>query len=130
MLQFQMYEIYVICLGLQLKLKIKCLHINQILTVMMLWVFSLAITPWSALHHHAIVNEGPVEKHCTHKFHVKASQESCLICKAHFEKNYTISDQLIVTYLESYLLKREVLAPSSAYSALISTSLRGPPHTS
>lgn len=130
MLQFQMYEIYVICLGLHLKLKIKRLHINQILTVMMLWVFSLAITPWSALHHHTTVQEGPIERHCTHKFHLKSSQENCLICKAHFEKNYTVSDQLSVTYLERTLIKRVVIAPSSAYTALISTSLRGPPFSS
>ncbi len=125
-----MYEIYVICLGLLLKLKIKRSHINQILTVMMLWVFSLAITPWSALHHHADSHEGPAEKHCTHKLHLKTSQENCLICKAHFEKNYTLSEQLTVTYLESTLLKRIALAPSSAYTALISTSLRGPPLSS
>ena len=112
------------------ELKIKRLHINQVLTVIMLWVFSLAITPWSALHHHDNSHEGPVEKHCTHKLHLKTSQENCLICKAHFEKNYTLSDQLTVTYLESSLLTRAILAPSSAYTALISTSLRGPPATS
>jgi len=93
----------------------------------MLWVFSLAITPWSALHHHAESNEGAVEKHCTHKLHLKTSQENCLICKAHFEKNYTISDQLTVTHLQISLIQRLVLNPSSAYTELISTSLRGPP---
>jgi len=127
MLQFQMYEIYVICLGLLPKLKIKRLHINQFLTVMMLWVFSLAIIPWNALHHHAESHEGVAEKHCTHKLHLKTSQENCLVCKAHFEKNYTVSDQLSITYLSSTLVKRVVVAPSSAYTALISTSLRGPP---
>lgn len=94
---------------------------------MMLWVFSLAITPWSALHHHAESHESVVEKHCTHKLHLKTSQENCLICKAHFEKNYTLSEQLSVTYLERSLVTRVVLAPSTAYTALISTSLRGPP---
>ncbi|MBC7617204.1 MAG: hypothetical protein H7202_14160 [Pedobacter sp.] len=97
---------------------------------MMLWVFSLAITPWSALHHHAGSHEGPLEKHCTHKLHLKTSQENCLICKAHFEKNYTLSEQLVVTFLDQALIKRTVLIPTSAYTALISTSLRGPPHTS
>ena len=125
-----MYEIYVICLGLLSKLKIKRSHINQILTVMMLWVFSLAITPWNALHHHAHSHEGSVEKHCTHKLHLKTSQENCLICKAHFEKNYTLSEQLAVMHLEVALIKRVTLSPCSAYIALISTSLRGPPRTS
>lgn len=93
----------------------------------MLWVFTIAITPWGAFHHHAISHEGTVEKNCTHKLHLKTAQENCLICKAHFEKNYTFSEQLTITYLLSTLIERTVLAPSSAYTALISTSLRGPP---
>jgi len=93
----------------------------------MLWVFSLAIIPWGALHHHEEVANSVVEKNCTHKLHLKTEKETCLICKAHFEKNYTVSEQLTTTYLTSSLVKRVVLAPSSAYTALISTSLRGPP---
>ncbi|RZK97951.1 MAG: hypothetical protein EOO89_32680, partial [Pedobacter sp.] len=89
-------------------MKIKRLHINQLLTVMMLWVFSLAITPWSALHHHAESHVDVVEKHCTHKFHLKTSQENCLICKAHFEKNYTLSEQLEITYLDSSVVKLDL----------------------
>lgn len=130
MLQFQMYEIYVICVGLLLKLKIKRLHINQVLTVMMLWVFSLAITPWSALHRHAESHDIALEKHCTHKLHLKTSDDHCLVCKAHFEKNYVLSEQLGITYLESILIRRTVLSPSSAFTALIFTSLRGPPLSS
>lgn len=93
----------------------------------MLWVFSIAITPWAAFHHHKEIDEGPVEINCTHKFHIKAQQENCLICKVHFEKNYTVSKLVSITYLESILVKRIVLTPSSAYTASISTLLRGPP---
>ncbi|HTN00174.1 MAG TPA: hypothetical protein VL088_15565 [Pedobacter sp.] len=93
----------------------------------MLWVFSLAITPWSAMHHHEEVNIEPVEKHCTHKVHFKTQQENCLICKAHFEKNYTVSSQLNTIHLQSENVIRGIVIYTNAYPALISTSLRGPP---
>ena len=70
----------------------------------MLWVFSLAITPWSSLHHHKELAT-TVEKNCTHKLHVKSDQDHCLICKAHFEKNYTVSVSSHATYLNSKLLE-------------------------
>lgn len=93
----------------------------------MLWVFSLAITPWSSLHHHEKVAT-VVEKDCTHKLHVKAQQDHCLICKAHFEKNYTVSVASHVTYLTSQLLERNSPILTSSYAELISSSLRGPPN--
>ena len=104
-------------------------HIQRILTLAMLWVFSLAITPWSSFHnHHEVATT--VEKNCTHKLHVKAEQDHCLICKAHFEKNYTISVSTHVTYLTSKLLERSCANVTSSYSELISTTLRGPPLSS
>ncbi|WP_131551340.1 hypothetical protein [Pedobacter frigiditerrae] len=93
----------------------------------MLWVFSLAITPWSALHHHAEVATSSVEKNCTHKVHVKTNADTCLICKAHFEKNYTISSATFITYLNSKLMSKNIPIVTSSYTELISTSLRGPP---
>ena len=95
----------------------------------MLWVFTLAITPWSSLHQHQEVAT-TIEKNCTHKFHVKAEQDHCLICKAHFEKNYTISVYSHVTYLTSKLLEKNIPIVTSSYLELISTSLRGPPSLS
>lgn len=92
----------------------------------MLWVFSLASTPWNSLHHHK-EEATTVEKHCTHKLHLKAEQDHCLICKAHFEKNYTVSVSSYVTYLTSQLLEKNSPIVTSSYSELISTSLRGPP---
>ena len=96
----------------------------------MLWVFSLAITPWSALHHHAEVADNSIEKNCTHKVHIKTNQENCLICKAHFEKNYTVSKATFITYLNSKLMSKHISVVTSSYAELISTSLRGPPLTS
>ncbi|MCY1535571.1 hypothetical protein D9M68_709830 [compost metagenome] len=105
-------------------------HIHQILTLVMLWAFSLAIVPWGALHHHEEVPVVAAEKHCTHKLHLKAQKDTCLICKAHFEKNYTLTAHTFHSYLESKLVQRTVEVPASAYTALISTSLRGPPSIS
>lgn len=93
----------------------------------MLWVFSLAITPWGALHHHEEVTTSVVEKNCTHKLHLKTEKDTCLICKAHFEKNYTFSTISFVTYLTSIALINDVPVVASSYTELISTSLRGPP---
>ncbi|MBY0542049.1 MAG: hypothetical protein K2P75_01495 [Sphingobacteriaceae bacterium] len=107
-------------------MKKKASYIKRILTLVMLWVFSLAITPWSSFHHHQNVVT-TVEKNCTHKLHVKAEQDHCLICKAHFEKNYTVSVSSHTTYLTSQLLEKNSPIVTSYYSELISTSLRGPP---
>ena len=92
----------------------------------MLWVFALALTPWSAFHHHNQVNES-IEKHCTHNFHVKTSQENCLICSAHFEKHYVISGTIFTTCLHSKLVFKNRSVVSGTYAQLISTALRGPP---
>lgn len=108
------------------ELKKRRLHIQQILTLALLWVFALAITPWSSLHHHEeqIV---VVEKHCTHHLHLKTTQETCLICKAHFEKKFIGTEVFTVTYLESKVFRSTTLNITSSYAELISTSLRGPP---
>jgi hypothetical protein len=108
-------------------LKKKRLHIQRILTLVMLWVFSLAITPWSALHHHEDVTVSVVEKNCTHKLHLKTEKNNCLICKAHFEKNYTVFVSSHITYLTSKLLAKNNPITTGSYSELIFTALRGPP---
>ncbi len=79
------------------------------------------------MHHHAEVQVDPIEKHCTHKLHFKTQQETCLICKAHFEKNYTVSADLNIVHLQSENVIRGAVVYTNAYVALIATSLRGPP---
>lgn len=93
----------------------------------MLWVFSIAITPWGALHHHEEVVPVAAEKHCTHKMHIKTQQENCLICAAHFEKNYTASTHSYMTYLYGKPMVKNNLLVIGSYTELIATSLRGPP---
>ena len=110
-----------------MELKKRSLHIQRVLTIVLLWVFSLAITPWSSLHQHEELKASVVEKHCTHKLHLKTEQDTCLICKAHFEKNYTVTKANFITYLESRLMSTPITIVSSSYAELISTSLRGPP---
>jgi hypothetical protein len=93
----------------------------------MLGVFSIAITPWAAFHNHEALVNVPKEKHCTHQFHVKQQENTCLICAAHFEKSYTTSSHSYVIFLYSKLITIETPSASSSFAALISTSLRGPP---
>jgi len=103
-------------------------HINKILSALMLLVFSIALTPWAALHHHPEAVHHPVkEKVCMHKQHISNHTDTCLVCKAHFEKTY---DHVMVTF-QVFLTVKSFIKPSpvvsSSYVALISTSLRGPP---
>lgn len=113
-------------LNFVLKVKKRNANIKRFLTIIILWVFGIAITPWGALHHHQ-VNDVPVEKTCTHSVHVKSNQDHCLICKAHFEKNYTIASLSYYTYLNSELMQRTAPVVSGSFVQFISTSLRGPP---
>ncbi|MDQ7949864.1 MAG: hypothetical protein REI78_07085 [Pedobacter sp.] len=92
----------------------------------MLGVFTMAITPWSALHHHEneISSQDP---NCSHKYHLKSQQETCLVCAAHFEKHYTLSRTHFYVFLKSSPVQHFHPSLSDAFTALIATSLRGPP---
>ena len=111
-----------------LKLKKKNLHINKFLSFLLLGVFFIALTPWSSLHHHEEVeytckNE-PV---CGHKLHISTHAEQCLVCAAHFEKNFTYAEQATYFCLTNVVFLKDYPVTVNAYTALISTSLRGPP---
>ena len=96
----------------------------------MLLVFSIALTPWSAIHHHQEVETHTVkEDHCTHKLHLSKHVETCLVCEAHFIKDFittTTAIQLFSTV--AYYIKTPVQL-SSSYAMLLKTALRGPPAT-
>lgn len=111
------------------QLKNRRLHINQILGFFLLWVFAIALTPWSSLHHHEEEQEYCVKdgKNCMHKVHIGNETHNCLICSAHFEKDYHNSTVSYNITLESKIVLESTLSVSAAYTALISTSLRGPP---
>ncbi|MES2417871.1 MAG: hypothetical protein V4541_06760 [Bacteroidota bacterium] len=108
-------------------MKRKRQYIQRVLTIAMLGVFSLAIIPWSILHHHEQVANTAPEQHCTHKLHLKTQRDTCLICAVHFEKNYTITDSSFVVYLTSKLMAKNNPIVTSSYTRLITASLRGPP---
>ncbi|WAC41989.1 hypothetical protein [Pedobacter sp. SL55] len=100
--------------------------LKQFSAVVILAIFSLAITPWGALHHHeseTIVHE----KNCTHTVHVKTSAETCLICKAHFEKNFTADFQNYLIYLKSNPVKPVYPLVGNSFTEVIASCLRGPP---
>lgn len=100
--------------------------LKQFFAALMLGVFALAVTPWGALHHH---EESTVvkEKHCTHTVHVKTSTETCLICKAHFEKNFTTAFHRYIVYLKSNFLEIPIPSVAGAFTEIIASCLRGPP---
>lgn len=92
-------------------------------------VFAIALTPWSSLHHHEEVPDYCAKdgKECLHKFHVGSESHNCLICSAHFEKDYYTTAVAYRATLESKSVIKNYALISASYTALISTSLRGPP---
>lgn len=109
------------------KLKRKRLHIQRFLTLLLLGVFTMAITPWGALHHHENQAVSKADENCTHKFHIKTQQENCLICAAHFEKNYISPAIAYTIFLQSEAIVKLIPQIGNSFTELISTSLRGPP---
>ncbi len=100
--------------------------LKQISAIVILAIFSLAITPWSALHHHE--DSVPIhEKNCTHTVHVKTSTENCLICKAHFEKNFVSDFQNYLVYLKANLVENVFPLVGNSFTDIIASCLRGPP---
>ncbi|WP_316837496.1 hypothetical protein [Pedobacter nutrimenti] len=102
-------------------------HINRILSVLMLMVFSIALTPWSALHDHEDEVHLTQEKNCTHKLHISSHSETCLICAAHFEKDFVATTSHFQVFLTLKSLSKTDPLISSSYTELIDSSLRGPP---
>ena len=97
----------------------------KIIAALTLAVFSLAITPWSLFHHHE--TPIPTEKNCNHTIHVKSSVPDCLVCNAHFEKNYLDNLYNYIVHLKIELLKRIFPVFDSLFVQAVSTALRGPP---
>lgn len=108
-------------------MKKRQLHIKRILTVLMLGVFAIALTPWGLFHHHEGMVTITAEENCSHKLHVKTQQDTCVICAVHFEKNYTAYVASYLICLSSKPIAKINPSVGSSFTALISTSLRGPP---
>ena len=103
-------------------------HIDRMLATAMLWVFFLALTPWASFHHHQQINyQCNGETVCSHKQHISSHAEQCLVCAAHFEKTYTISQTFLSFYESPGIYIKNQPVEAGLYSELISTSLRGPP---
>lgn len=103
--------------------------LKKISAAVILAIFSLAITPWSALHQHED-STTIHEKNCTHSVHVKNSSENCLVCKAHFEKNYTTDFYNYLVHLKIEFIKRIFPSISGSFTQIIASCLRGPPISS
>jgi len=106
----------------------KGVHIERMLATAMLWVFFLALTPWSSFHHHQqITYTCDNEAVDNHKVHISSHAEQCLVCSAHFEKTYTLSHQFYGFYESPVLYLKNQPVETTLYAELIRTSLRGPP---
>lgn len=66
----------------------------KLFTRLLLGVFLFAITPFSIFHQHENQLVQVKEDHCTHKIHVTTQKDNCLVCKAHFEKNYLLNAEV------------------------------------
>ncbi len=110
-------------------MKDKVLHINRAISIVLLMVFSIALTPFSILHNH---HEEELQcakngETCKHEFHVGKHTDTCLVCAAHFEKDYTTTHSHYALYQVSKPVLKSLEAISSSYADLISLGLRGPP---
>lgn len=103
--------------------------LRQLFATLILGIFCLAITPWSALHHHERHTDAH-EKNCTHTVHVKVADDHCLICEAHFEKNYTTDFYNYIIHFKTELIKRVFPIIGSSFTEVITACLRGPPSLS
>ncbi|WP_131538421.1 hypothetical protein [Pedobacter nototheniae] len=102
-------------------------NIKNYLSAIMLFVFAIALTPWSLIHHHDTVPVAPKEINCKHLTHVQAHAENCLICNAGFEKNYVQTHHLYKIFLSAKLFSQTEPVLKSFYTELKRTTLRGPP---
>jgi hypothetical protein len=110
-------------------LKKKHQHIHRYLSILLLWVFAIALTPFSAFHNHKHEETSCAghQKTCNHKLHVSNHSDDCLVCKAHFEKNYLKEQQYFPTYRAYTHARPYYTILSGTYVELIRRSLRGPP---
>ena len=104
-------------------------HIRRFLSVVLLMVFAITLTPFSAFHNHDEAATTCVEKgeSCSHQFHIHAHSEKCLICTIHFEKNYDHVQVQYTLYNEIGVVIKPFPAVSGNFTKLISLGLRGPP---
>jgi hypothetical protein len=107
------------------------LYIHRVISVLLLWVFAIALTPFGVFHHHDHHTHEHTcslnSKNCGHKLHVTTQTDHCLICEAHFEKNYTTSKAYFRIYLISKPVQKFYGEVSNSYTRLINLALRGPP---
>lgn len=62
-----------------------------------------------------------------HKFHIGNESHNCLVCSAHFEKDYYNPAFIYHAVLQSKTVVKNFTLISASYTALISEGLRGPP---
>ncbi len=102
----------------------------KLFTRLLLGVFLFAITPFSIFHQHESRSVQVAEEHCTHKIHVTTQKDNCLVCKAHFEKAFILSNEvepLINLYQDFKFIN---LVELDVDTEIPHAQLRGPPSLS
>ncbi|MCX2573475.1 hypothetical protein [Pedobacter sandarakinus] len=102
-------------------------YIKRYFSAFMLFAFAIALTPWSVLHHHQEIPVSKKEINCHHVSHVQAQGDTCLICKASFEKNFVQIHHIYRIFLAAKIFNPKQPLLKSNYVNLLRTSLRGPP---
>ena len=105
------------------------INIVGLITFFTLVVFTIAIISCPILHHHPKPRV-EAKKNCSHQFHLNISDDPCLFCKTHFEKDFIHKAKIFEVYLvtQNFFINNPV--SKRIYINLITASLRGPPHLS
>jgi len=95
----------------------------------LLMVFAIALTPFGAFHHHEAIPgcSSSQEAKCTHKEHVRNHADTCLVCAAHFEKNFVNTRLTQTTFLQSSPFVSVQVALTVVHIEAEVSLLRGPP---
>ncbi len=95
----------------------------------LLMVFAIALTPFGAFHHHEAIPgcSSSKEAKCTHKEHVRNHADTCLVCAAHFEKNFIRARLIQAVFLQSSPFVTKQVALTAVHIEAEVPSLRGPP---
>lgn len=103
-------------------------NIAKYLTLFLLGVFALGITPWEAFHDHSsTIIADSIERDCLHSGHVKAKPAKCIVCVSHFDSIFILNSSLFKYVEKAVQLKYVEGLFNTSFTNLISTPLRGPP---
>ncbi len=109
-------------------LKIERTHIAKYISILLLGIFTIGITPWEAFHGHNLDNEIVLsERDCLHNGHVQAKPVKCIVCVSHFDKVFVLTTPVFEFFADETPVSYSINKSADTFTDLIATSLRGPP---